>query len=155
MHRKGKFWNMIHLGKKTPANPQLTLCCSLELELRHRIMDLLSGLKEKSIRSHRHRACSAHWSSFSSVQQKPGGTPSAPASLLQCHACILFVCPRCNYEDLHGNVLSVLRLLPACSEFKAALPASQGVRTELVAVSRNQLESLQSRSKAGRLIFLS
>lgn len=131
MHHKGKFWNMIHLGKKT-ANPRLTLCCSLKLKLRHRIMELLSGLKEKSIRSHRYRARSAHWSSFSSVQQKPVGTPSAPASLLQCHTCILFVRPWCNYEDLHGNFLSVPRLLSACSEIKAALPTSQGVRTELV-----------------------
>ena len=154
MYCKGKFWNMIHLGKKT-TNPQLTLCCSLELEFRDRIMALLSGLKEKHIRSHRYRAHSTHGSSFSSVQQKPVGTPSAPASLSQCHACILFVHPLCNYEDLHGNFLSVPRLLSACSKFKAALPASQGVRTELVAVPRNQLESLQSRSKAGRLIFLS
>lgn len=154
MHSKGKFCRMIHLGQKT-TNPQLTLCCSLELELSHRIMDLLSGLKAKSIRSHWFRACSAHWSSLSSVQQKPVGTPSAPASLLQCHACILFVCPRCNYEDLHGNFLSIPRLLSACNKFKAGLPTSQGVRTELVAVSQNQLESLQSHSKAGRLVFLS
>lgn len=46
VHHKGKFWNRVHLETQ-PANPELALCCSLEPELRHGIIDLLSGLKEK------------------------------------------------------------------------------------------------------------
>lgn len=56
-----------------------------------------------------------------------GGIPSAPATLSQHHTCISFVHPPCNYEDLHGNFLCIPRLVSACSEFKAALPASQGI----------------------------
>lgn len=81
--------------------------------------------------------------------RKPVGTPSAPASASQCHASDLFACPRRGDEDLHGNFPSIPWLLSACCEFKAVTPTSQGVRRELVAVPRNQLKSLQSRSKAG------
>lgn len=115
MHHKGKFWNTIHLGEKNPANPQLTPSHFLEQELRHRIMDLLPRLKEKSIRSHRHRARGAHWSSLSPVQQKPEGL-----HLLQ---------PACRNATLafHLSVLSTIMRIytgtsspsPVCSQHAA------------------------------------
>lgn len=136
MHHKGKFWNMIHLGKKT-TNPQLTLSHFLEQELRHRIMDLLSRLEEKSMRSHQHRAHGAHWSSLSPVQQKPEGLHLLQPACRNatCDICISFVHPQHNYEDLHGNFLSAPCLLSARCRFKAVFPAAHGVGTELVAVS--------------------
>lgn len=47
------------------------------------------------------------------------GTPPAPASSATVPRLHLFVHPRCNYQDLLGNLLSSPCLLSTCSEFKA------------------------------------
>lgn len=79
-------------------------------------MGLLFGLEGKSIRNHRGRA----------HRTASGGLHLLQPALSQCHTHILFVHPRCNYRDLHRNLLPSPCLLSACREFKAA----RGVRAE-------------------------
>lgn len=135
MHHKGKFWNTIHLGKKktskSTAHPKPFPRAGAQTQN----YGSITSAKGKI-----HRKPSAQGTRCALEQPQPspaeaGGTPSAPASLSQCHARVSFVRPQRNYEDLHGNFLPVPRLLSARCKFKAALPAAQGVGTELVAVS--------------------